>query len=123
MKYFSENISGNLHDATRYINAYLLKEHPNAEVVTMDSDGYNSIVVWRMETEVEQVLSEIKQRETPCPICGGTKRCNLTGGKLGFDNLTKEQWAEVYRFITEIELPFLHSILAQNKRKSKGHTP
>jgi len=47
MKYFSENVSGNMHDAVSWINRWLMKEHPEADVVTIESDGYNSIVVWK----------------------------------------------------------------------------
>ena len=47
MKYYSENLSGNLHDAVRWINEYLLKEHPTADVVTLWSDGHHAIIVWK----------------------------------------------------------------------------
>ena len=45
--YFSENISGNLHAATAYINTY----HPEWDVVAMTSSGYNTVVVHRVERE------------------------------------------------------------------------
>lgn len=43
-RYQSENISGNLHDAARYVTEF----HPEWDVVTMHSvGGYNTVIVWR----------------------------------------------------------------------------
>lgn len=47
-QYYSENISGNLHDAVRYLNDYLAQKHPEHEIVTLWSSGRNSIVVYRI---------------------------------------------------------------------------
>lgn len=47
-RYYSEHVSGNLHDATRYLNDYVAKQFPEHEVVAVSSDGYNSIVVYRV---------------------------------------------------------------------------
>jgi len=48
MKYFSDDVSGNVHAAVRYINTYIMKKHPSAEIITIISvSAFSSIVVWR----------------------------------------------------------------------------
>lgn len=44
-KYFSENVAGNLHDATRFLNDY----HPDWDVVVMHYVGSITIIVHRVE--------------------------------------------------------------------------
>jgi len=48
-KCISENVGGNVHDAVRYFNDYVLKHHPEARLVTVGSvSGCSSIVVYEV---------------------------------------------------------------------------
>ncbi len=48
--YHSENLAGNLHDATDWIN----KSHPEWDVITLHPIGNYTIVVYRLPIQVEE---------------------------------------------------------------------
>lgn len=53
--YHSETLGGNLHSAAHFISKF----HPEWDVVTMDSSGYNTVVIWR-----EEIIEESKNDDS-----------------------------------------------------------
>ena len=47
----AENVSGNIYDAVRYFNEHVLRYHSQAKLVTIDSDGRNSTLVWTYQSQ------------------------------------------------------------------------
>lgn len=57
-----------------------------------------------------------------CPICGGTERCTWTSGVVSdMQELSVEDWEAIYNFMTQVELPFLHGLIDQAKKRKRAN--
>lgn len=60
-----------------------------------------------------------RQKRNVCAYCGGEDGCRFTHGTMDdVPELSVDDWRMIHWFITQVELPFLHSlIIAAQKRK------
>jgi hypothetical protein len=54
-----------------------------------------------------------------CPVCGGVGKCVSLGGTVSQEPFSMEDWKDLYEFLTEKELPFVHSLIARARARNK----
>jgi len=66
----------------------------------------------------------IDQHNAACPICGGTNgEHKPIGGTVSKEPLTVDDWRELYEFLRDVELPFVHNLSAKARARKQAAAP
>lgn len=95
-RYYSENLPGNLHTAVLYIDS----AHPEWDVVTLSTTGFNTVIVYRLPIE-ESVEAPKSSGEIDVAIKAAFHRAQ-SAPALKLSNYTAEQVAELNEAMIEI---------------------
>jgi hypothetical protein len=57
-----------------------------------------------------------------CPVCGCREGCEPTGGYLSDAPLSADDWRRVYEFMRYVQMPFIHSIIANAVERKRNET-